>query len=188
MDSFAMTVIYETSWRQEWQWSAGVIVGAVCSGLIMYVLNAFLLGRLFRKAGVPAWKAWVPVLNIWKLFQIGGRAGVWALLPLVIVLSVGALGFVIPGYSDTRDWQANDTMILISLMSVVIISAVAFLAQYISAMWSITKKLDKSLVYMLLLLVNLGPSLWLWIMALDKSKWNDKLGSKSLAPETKKKK
>ncbi|MCL2451463.1 hypothetical protein FWD20_01085 [Candidatus Saccharibacteria bacterium] len=186
MYSFASRKNFEF---EVWHWpSAGVVAGIVCGALLLYVLTAFLLARLFRKAGVPTWKAWVPLYNLWKFFQIGGRVGVWSLLLPVVILSAAALALFVGDCGYKHDWQqTNEIVTLVSLLVILILATVAYVAQYIAAVWSITKKLDKNLVYLLLLFVNLGPSLWLWIMALDKSKWNDKLGSKSLAPEMKKK-
>lgn len=59
--------------------------------LIAYAISAFLLGRLFKKAGVVQWIAWVPIYNMWKLLQIGGQEGFWAvfaLLPFVGFVSI----------------------------------------------------------------------------------------------------
>lgn len=52
----------------------------------VYVWLALALTALLRKAGQPAWKAWVPVVNAWTLFTLGGMAGWWA-----VVLAVGGL-------------------------------------------------------------------------------------------------
>lgn len=56
-----------------------------------YVLNAYLLGRIFKKAGLAQWPAWVPIYNNWKTLQIGGQQG-WlillALIPLVQIVAV----------------------------------------------------------------------------------------------------
>ena len=56
-----------------------------------YALNAYLLGRIFKKAGLAQWPAWVPIYNNWKTLQIGGQQG-WlillALIPLVQIVAV----------------------------------------------------------------------------------------------------
>lgn len=49
---------------------------AVAAGL--YVWTSLALSAVFQKAAVARWKAWVPVLNWWELFQLGGMRGWWA--------------------------------------------------------------------------------------------------------------
>ena len=48
--------------------------------LIVYVVVSFFYMKIFAKAGVPAWKAWVPVVNIWKFFELGGYKGALSFL------------------------------------------------------------------------------------------------------------
>ncbi|MDR1970054.1 MAG: DUF5684 domain-containing protein [Candidatus Nomurabacteria bacterium] len=175
----------------EWCLPAWAIVMVVIGALLIYALTAFLLTRLFKKAGVPTWKAWVPVYNLWKLLQIGGVSGVWSLLSVIACGSAVTLLLYMNEFQESftvgNVVPAEQAVAVIALVSAVIVTAVLFAAAYIRAAWNITRKLGKNWVYLLLLLVNLGPSLWLWIMALDNSKWDDKLGAKSLAPEMKKK-
>jgi hypothetical protein len=59
--------------------------------VISYVVSSFLLSRIFKKAGVEQWIAWVPFYNNWKLLEIGGQQGFWAILvivPFVNIVSV----------------------------------------------------------------------------------------------------
>lgn len=49
----------------------------------VYVLFSWLLSRVFRKAGIPSWKAWVPVYNQWVFLELGGQPGWLALLIVV---------------------------------------------------------------------------------------------------------
>ena len=155
--------------------------------LILYGLSAILLGKIFKKAKVPSWKAWVPLYNLWKLFQIGGYAGGWSLFPLIVVFSSASYGLLSQSCTSCETLPADKVVALCLLTVIALIAAIVFVAKYLLAMWNITKKLGKNFIYMILLFVNLGPSLWLWILALDKSKWNDKLGRASLAPEMRKK-
>jgi len=58
---------------------------------VAYAISAWLLGRIFKKAGVPQWIAWVPIYNSWKLLEIGGQPGFWAalgLIPFVNIVSI----------------------------------------------------------------------------------------------------
>lgn len=51
--------------------------------LALYIVNAIFTAKIFEKAGVPAWVAWVPVYNNWKLLEIGGQNGWWILFSLI---------------------------------------------------------------------------------------------------------
>jgi len=53
-----------------------------------YALYAFLLSRLFKKAGVAEWIAWVPFYNTWKFLEIGGQPGFWAVLAIISPLNI----------------------------------------------------------------------------------------------------
>jgi hypothetical protein len=59
-----------------------------------YAIGAFLLGRLFKKAGIPQWTAWVPIYNTWKLLEMGGQQGFWAVLALIPVLNIVSIIFM----------------------------------------------------------------------------------------------
>lgn len=55
-----------------------------------YVIFSICLMKIFAKAGVKPWIAWVPFYNTWKLLEIGGQQGVWAVftvIPLVNIVS-----------------------------------------------------------------------------------------------------
>jgi hypothetical protein len=71
-----------------------LIIGLVI-GLIAYAVSAFLLSRIFKKAGVEAWKAWVPVYNTWVLLELGDQKGFWAVLALVPVVNIVSIVFLI---------------------------------------------------------------------------------------------
>jgi len=60
-----------------------VFLAFVLFAIISYVIGAFLLGRLFKKAGAHQWAAWVPVYNVWKLLELGNQQGFWVLFGLV---------------------------------------------------------------------------------------------------------
>ncbi len=56
--------------------------------VIGYVVMSFILSRIFKKAGVEEWIAWVPIYNSWKLLEIGGQPGWWAVLAVVPVVNI----------------------------------------------------------------------------------------------------
>jgi len=47
---------------------------------------------IFKKAGVDQWKAWVPFVNGWAFFELGGQKGWISLLALLSWIPL--LGFV----------------------------------------------------------------------------------------------
>lgn len=51
--------------------------------LIYYVFASVCLSRIFKKAGVTSWYAWVPVLNTWKFLEMGNQNGALSLLAFV---------------------------------------------------------------------------------------------------------
>jgi len=60
----------------------------------LYVVSSIFLGKIFNKAGVPAWVAWVPVYNSWKMLQIGGQQGWWSLIMFVPIVNIAAIVFM----------------------------------------------------------------------------------------------
>jgi hypothetical protein len=52
-----------------------VLLFALILGIVAYCIQAFFLMRLFRKANVEAWKAWVPFVNNWTFLELGGYPG-----------------------------------------------------------------------------------------------------------------
>lgn len=70
---------------------SGLFTFLILFALVSYAITAFLLGKVFQKAGVPQWAAWVPIYNNWKLLQLGNQQGFWAvlaLIPFVNIISV----------------------------------------------------------------------------------------------------
>lgn len=67
--------------------AAGAAIAIVLFFIIVvvgtYVLNAIFLSKIFKKAGVSGWKAWVPFLNMWKILELGGQQGFWLLVNFV---------------------------------------------------------------------------------------------------------
>ena len=57
--------------------------------LLYYVITALGLGRMFRKAGEPAWKAWIPGYNLYILYKRCWTAKmfwIWLALDFVCML------------------------------------------------------------------------------------------------------
>lgn len=51
--------------------------------IVVYVISSIFLGKVFKKAGVDPIKAWIPIYNNWKVLEIGGQQGFWAILYLI---------------------------------------------------------------------------------------------------------
>jgi hypothetical protein len=75
---------------------AGVIVAVFVFWLIFaivaYVVTAIFLSKVFKKAGVEGWKAWVPIYNSWVTLELGEQPG-WLSL-LVLTSWIPLVGFV----------------------------------------------------------------------------------------------
>ena len=56
--------------------------------IIFYVIAALSLMQIFKKAGVKPWIAWVPFYNNWKLLELGGQQGFWAVLAIVPIINI----------------------------------------------------------------------------------------------------
>lgn len=64
-------------------------------GIITYVIISLCLMRIFKKAGAPAWAAWVPIYNTWKTLEIGGQQGFWAVLAIIPFVNIVSAIFLI---------------------------------------------------------------------------------------------
>jgi len=154
----------------------GFCVGTGISILIAYVVNAWLLSRIFKKAKVARWKAWVPIVNIWQYLRLGGRAGG------NVFWGVGGYLLLLIGYTTyatsliKEDISAMAPILCLVAMVLAIICLVIFIYKQIASTWNIQKKLGKSGWFLILYFINVIAPLWYWILALDKSKWNDKKG------------
>jgi len=74
--------------------SAGLVLFTILSVIVAYVVSAILLGRIFKKAGIESWIAWVPFYNTWKMLEIGGQPGYWAVLALIPFVGYVSIVFV----------------------------------------------------------------------------------------------
>lgn len=63
--------------------SSGFFMALGFLAIVSYVVSALFMGLMFKKAGIPAWKAWVPVYNSWTFLEMGGQKG-WISLLLLL--------------------------------------------------------------------------------------------------------
>ena len=62
-------------------------------GTLIVFLPSFGLAKLFQKAGVPAWKAYVPFYNTWVMQELTQRPKHWVFWQLIPVVG----WFISPG-------------------------------------------------------------------------------------------
>ena len=75
---------------------AGILIFIfLTASIIGYVLASLFLGRIFKKAGIASWVAWVPFYNSWKLLEIGGQQGFWAILAILPFINVVSTVFIL---------------------------------------------------------------------------------------------
>ena len=73
--------------------STGMLVGEIIFYVIVYIVEAIALMKIFEKAGVTSWYAWIPLLNAWWVTKIATGNG-WLLL-LCLIPCVGSLIWLI---------------------------------------------------------------------------------------------
>ena len=120
--------------------------------LIYYVVYALFLMKLFAKAHVPAWKAWVPFVNNWKFMELGGYQGAISLLFLA-------------AFIPCVGWIASLVCYVYSCM----------------AAYQISLKNGKDGAWVVLFIFL--PIVWVGILGLGKSLWNENLGKPAYGPE-----
>lgn len=90
--------MYDTTNTLSPEAAAGIALGfmifAIIIALISYAVTAFLLGRIFKKAGVEQWKAWVPIYNNWVLLELGDQKGFWAVIALIPIVNIVSIVFM----------------------------------------------------------------------------------------------
>lgn len=62
--------------------------------LLAYIFTGFTLGKIFTKANVATWKAWVPIYSTWNVLQLGNQRGIWAIASLFPVIQLVALVYI----------------------------------------------------------------------------------------------
>jgi len=84
--------------------------------LFSYAITSWLLGRIFRKAGVEQWMAWIPIYNTWKLLELGGQQGFWAVLSLIPFANLISMIFIyIAMHNVGKKFGKDDWFILVGI-------------------------------------------------------------------------
>jgi len=71
-----------------------MVLFALVIAVVVYVVMAIFLGKIFKKAGIESWKAWVPIYNNWVLLELGDQKGYWAVLAIIPVVNIVAAVFM----------------------------------------------------------------------------------------------
>ena len=97
--------------------TGAVAIAMLVVSLLYYVITALGLGRMFRKAGEPAWKAWIPVYNLYILFKL-----CWTTKMFWIWLVVDFAGVLIS--------RLNSDNLILTLIGIVLgIAAIVIMAK-----------------------------------------------------------
>jgi hypothetical protein len=98
--------------------------------LLLYIAFSLLYGQIFGKAGVPKWKAWVPVVNLWKIYNLGGFGGYWLLIGLVPIVGTipAAIVWWIAHFRIGRNFGQTGAFVLLAIIAQLIWAAIFGLA------------------------------------------------------------
>lgn len=97
----------------------------------LYVVMALCLMRIFKKAGVQPWIAWVPFYNTWKMLEIGGQQGFWAVLAILPIVNIVSAVFMYIAMYNIGLKLGKD-------------GAYVLLAIFLAPVWFILMAVDKS--------------------------------------------
>lgn len=105
---------------------------ALIFSIAFYVFFAFCLMKIFKKAGIEKpWAAWVPIYNNWKMLEVGGQQGFWAVLAIIPVVNiVSAVFMYISAYNVGLKLGKEGVFVLLAI--------------FLSPVWLIWLAFDKS--------------------------------------------
>jgi hypothetical protein len=154
---------------------------AIVSGcaVLGYLLTSILLARVFARAKVAKWKAFVPVVNLWKVFNLGGYHGYhqfWAIIGAALLSLVWWIAALITDqFSLTPE---ATTMVVAAIWAIGLFCSLVFIILLLAALLNFQAKFGKPCGFIVLAFISVFAPLWLWILAFDNSKFNDRLGRK----------
>jgi len=83
---------------------------------LSYIICAFLTARIFKKAGIPKWVAWVPFYNLWRFLELGGQKGFWAIFFVVPFINwVATIFTYIAAYHIGKKLGKDDWFVLLAI-------------------------------------------------------------------------
>lgn len=84
--------------------------------ICLYPLLSYLLGRIFKKAGVAAWKAWVPLYSTWIMLELGDQKGWWAVVMLIPLIGlIGVVPLIVAYYNVSRAFGKGSFFFLLAI-------------------------------------------------------------------------
>lgn len=72
-----------------------IMLALLVFAAVVYVVSCIFRQRVFAKASVKSWKAWIPFYNEYVMLQLGGQNGWWVFFSFVPFCSVVASAFII---------------------------------------------------------------------------------------------
>jgi len=94
----------------------GILLVSLIVGFVLYLVVSLSLMQIFKKAGVKPWIAWIPYYSNWKMLEIGGQQGFWAVLIIVPVVSiVSAVYTFIAMYHIGKKLGKDDAFVIIGI-------------------------------------------------------------------------
>jgi hypothetical protein len=112
--------------------AAGAIAALIVSLIVMFVILAVVMiitgiiySRLFKKAGIPGWWGFVPIVNVWGLVKMTGRGGGFMVLMFIPFVNLVAMIIL---FMDLAKAFGKDTGFAIGmiLIPIVFVSILAF--------------------------------------------------------------
>lgn len=96
-----------------------------------YIFHSIMLGKIFKKADIEPWRAWVPFYNFWIMFELGNQPGWLAILLAIPGVNVFAGVFLyIAMFYIGKKLGKEDAFVLIAIFA--------------SPVWLIWLAVDKS--------------------------------------------
>lgn len=121
------------------------LIGSIIVGVLVYVITAFFMSKVFAKAGVQGtWRAWVPVYNFMVFFKLGD------LSPWLVLYCFGGA-------------------ILLTWIGIGFLFSLALFVGGGVAAWRIGMKVGKEPAFVALWLI--APA-WLAVVGFSKEPWN----------------
>ena len=138
----------------------------VLLSVVFYIVYSIFLSKIFKKASLPAWQAWVPFLNAWRTLELGGKKGYW------IALSIGSS---ISSTIISRNIDSDNALAISSVFSIIGIGlGIAYFVINLIALHNINLKMQYG-AGMTVCAVFL-PIVWVIVLGVSKNQWNDSLG------------
>lgn len=134
---------------------AGAFILLICLAIAAYVVTSIGMSRVFKKAGLEGWMAWVPFLNQYKFLELGGYNGLWFLVAFVPFLGIGPVALFI-----LNCLSANEISKKLGKESTFVLFPLGFVTAGITTV------------------------IWYFVVSAGDNAWNDSLGKASLADGT----